>query len=97
MPSSDSEARGGPSGEIDLPCAPPDRPILERLDEPIAEAVEYCVLNGNPCILFADWDYAEDWSGPFVRVIPPDALSAAPRIEPAEFWTAVRRAQGLGG
>jgi hypothetical protein len=84
-----------PPPSIDLTCMPPDRPIAERLEEPLLEAVEYCILGGDPCILFVDWDYAEDWSGTFVRVIPSDALSAAPRIEASEFWTIVRRVQGL--
>ena len=85
------------SPSIDLLCMPPDRPIVERLDEPIPEQVEYCILEGNPCVHFMDWDYAEDWSGTFVRVISPEMLSSACRIEAAEFWVAVRRVHGLGG
>jgi hypothetical protein len=81
--------------EIDLPCMPPDRPIVERLDEPLLEKVEYCMLETSPCILFVDWDYAEDWSGRFVRVIPPHVLSTARRVGEPEFWAAVRGAQGL--
>jgi hypothetical protein len=95
MPSSDSgEKRGSPS-YIDLPCMPPDRPVAERLDEPLCERVEYCLYEGNPCILFVDWDYAEDWSGEFVQVMGPEALSAAPRVSVSEFWVAVRRVQSL--
>lgn len=82
---------------IDLPCMPADRPIVERLNEPLLEAVEFCMLGDDPCILFVDWDYAEDWSGPYVRVIPSDALSVARRVEVSEFWAVVRRAQGLAG
>ena len=76
---------------------PAERPIVERLEEPLLEAVECCVLGDAPCILFVDWDYAEDWSGTYVRVIPSEALSGAPRIEVAEFWAIVRRAQGMNG
>ena len=79
----------------DLPCMPPDRPIVERLDEPIFEQVEYCMLDGCPCLLFVDWDYAEDWSGTFVRVLRPNTLSTARRVGAPPFWAAVREAQGL--
>ena len=74
---------------------PPERSILERLHEPFPEAVEYCVLAGSPCVLFVDWDYAEDWSGIFVRVIGPHTLNTARRVDASEFWAAVRHAQGL--
>lgn len=94
MPTSDSDPEeNGPPLDIDLPCMPPDRPVVERLGEPLPDGVEYCILEGSPCILFADWDYAEDWSGKFVRVIRPHALIAAPRIDASEFWTIVRRKQ----
>ena len=95
MSSSKSHAEESRLPEIDLPCAPPDRLIVERLDEPLPEGVEYCIAAGKPCIFFVDWDYAEDWSGAFVHVISPDALGAAPRVDAAEFWAAVRRVHGL--
>lgn len=96
MPSPESgQKESSPSG-IDLPCVPPDRPIVERLDEPLPEKVEYCVLDGSPCILFVDWDYAEDWSGTFVRVIDPHTLESARRVDASEFWAVVRRLQVRG-
>lgn len=97
MPSPDSSPQERPPGEIELPCMPPDRRIVERLEEPLTEQVEYCIHAGNPCILFVDWDYAEDWSGLYVRVIPAETLGAALRVDAAEFWAAVRRVQGLSG
>ncbi|MGH8220431.1 MAG: hypothetical protein ACREUT_17995 [Steroidobacteraceae bacterium] len=93
MPSSDSGPEEDRPSDIDLPCMPPDRPVVERLGEPLPDGVEYCILEANPCILFADWDYAEDWSGRFVRVIRPQALSGARRVDASEFWAAVRRIQ----
>jgi hypothetical protein len=93
MPSPESGQKDSPPSDIDLPCMPPDRPIVERLDEPLLEKVEYCMLDDSPCILFVDWDYAEDWSGTFVRVIRPHMLSTARRVGASEFWVAVRCAQ----
>ena len=97
MPSIESGPEEAPPSDIDLPCMPPDRPIIERLGEPLPEGVEFCVLDGKPCILFADWDYAESWSGTFVRVIRPDTLSSARRVGASEFWAIVRRVQGKTG
>lgn len=82
---------------LDLCCMPPDKPVIERIGEPMTERVEYCILEGNPCVLFVDWEYAEDWSGTFVRVIPPDTLTAACRVDVTEFWAEVRRVQQLDG
>jgi len=76
-----------------LDCMPPDKPVVERIGEPLPEGVECCVLEGNPCILLADWDYAEDWSGTFVRVIQADVLATARRVDASEFWALVRRVQ----
>lgn len=90
MPSPESDPKESPSSGIDLPCMPPDRPIVERLEEPLLEKVEYCMLEGSPCVLFVEWDYAEDWSGTFVRVIPPHTLDPARRVGASEFWSAVR-------
>lgn len=97
MPSRESRPQAAPPADLDLPCMPPDRPILERLDEPLPDGVEFCIFAGQPCILFVDWDYAEDWSGEFVRVIPSDSLSGAPRTQASEFWALVRRGRGLSG
>ncbi len=78
---------------IELPCAPPDKPIRERLDEPLGPEGEFRLLAGRPCILFASWDYAEDWSGDFVRAVDHRALEQAQRITAAEFWLHVRELQ----
>jgi len=76
----------------DLPCEPPSLRVLERLDEPIHAPGVCCVHGGSPCILFDDWDYAEDWSGEFVRVITrPETLTAATRVSTEEFWALVRQ------
>jgi hypothetical protein len=94
--SSDSEQRGT-QADLDLPCEAPSKPIFERLGEPIPEAGEYCVHEGRPCILFSDWDYAEDWSGRFVRTVQPLALAGAAKVGATEFWSLVREVQGAAG
>ena len=66
-------------------------PIRELLDEPIDPEGECCVLNGRPYILFGMWDYAEDWSGQFVRGVHPFTLIGAPTITVEEFWRLVRQ------
>ena len=63
-------------------------PIHERFDP----AGECCAYDGRPCILFGDWDYAEDWSGEFVRDMHPFVLIGAPVITADAFWQMVRRA-----
>ena len=64
-------------------------PIVEYLDEPI-EAAGQCVdLNGRPCVLFADWDYGQGWSGEFVRDVHPFVLLKGRDITRDEFWTLV--------
>jgi len=51
------------------------KPIRERLNEPMPpEAVCY-VLDGRPHLLFSQWDYAEDWSGDYVREVHPYAVA----------------------
>lgn len=84
----------GTQADIDLPCEAPQKPIVERLGEPIPEPGEYCLHEGKPYVLFSDWDYAEDWSGRFVRTVHPAVLAAAPRIGAAEFWAVVRDVHG---
>ena len=66
------------------------KPIRERLDEPIHQEGECCELDGRPCILFANWDYGEDWSGEFVREVHPFTLVSAPKISIEKFWALVR-------
>jgi hypothetical protein len=65
-------------------------PIREKLDEPIDPEGDCCVLDGKPYILFGMWDYAEDWSGEFVREVHPFTLIGAPTITVEEFWKLVR-------
>jgi hypothetical protein len=95
--SSDPEKGSAPDSRsaIDLPCAPPDKPVRERLGEPVPPEGEFCVFQGRPCIWFRSWDYAEDWSGEFVRVVQPDSLSGASHLSGTEFWALVRRVQGI--
>jgi hypothetical protein len=66
------------------------KPIREQLDTSIDPAGQCCDLDGQPCILFADWDYGEDWSGEFVREVHPFTLIRARKISVEEFWTLVR-------
>jgi hypothetical protein len=75
---------------IDLPCEPPSKRVIERLGEPIPEQGECCLYLGKPHIVFRDWDYAEDWSGEFVRVVHPQTLVGAGQVSAAEFWSVVR-------
>ena len=65
-------------------------PISEQLDEPIDPEGDCCVLGGKPYILFGMWDYAEDWSGEFVREVHPFLLLSAPEVSREEFWKLVR-------
>lgn len=87
----DPEDAGTQTGEW-LPPPPgwKPTPISEQLDKPIDPEGDCCVLNGSPCILFGMWDYAEDWSGEFVRDMHPFALLSAPEITREEFWKLVR-------
>ena len=84
-------SRDQPDAALELSCEPASRPILERFDEPINEPGVCCVHLGSPCILFDDWDYAEDWSGEFVRVVAPEPLSSATRVSAEDFWALVRK------
>jgi len=89
----DPEDLGTQTGTWTVPT--PDfkpTPIREQLDEPIDPAGDCCVHDGRPCILFSDWDYAEDWSGEFVREMHPFALIGAPKITVDAFWRKVRQA-----
>lgn len=81
--------------DIRLGCEPPTRRIIERLDEPIEEPGECRVHDGHPYLLFEDWDYAEDWSGEYVRAVRPHSLTAAPKLSVGEFWALVRRVHAL--
>jgi hypothetical protein len=85
----DPESRGT-QADIELPCEGPAKPIMERLGEPMPEAGEYCMHQGKPYVLFSDWDYAEDWSGHFVRTVEPSMIAGATKIGAVEFWTLVR-------
>ena len=69
--------------------------IVERLDEVIDEEGEPRVLDGRPCVLFGMWDYAEDWSGEYVRELHPFLLLHTPTLTVAEFWALVRKVHGL--
>ena len=65
-------------------------PIRDQLDSPIDPEGDCCVLGGKPYNLFGMWDYAEDWSGEFVREVHPFLLLGAPVITREEFWKLVR-------
>jgi hypothetical protein len=71
-------------------------PIRERLNEPIDPEGECCVLDGKPYILYGMWDYAEDWSGEFIREVHPFLLISTPKITVAEFWDRVRAIEAEG-
>jgi len=86
-----------PPPSIDLPCMPADRPVRERLDEPLGEEGEFRVVDGRPCMLFASWDYAEDWSGEFVRTTDPLVVGGGLRLSRSEFWALVRTVHGIVG
>ena len=77
----DDDDHGTQTGTM-LPPPPgfKPKPIREQLDEPIDPEGECCVLNGKPYILYGMWDYAEDWSGEFVREVHPFMLIGAPTI-----------------
>ena len=87
----DPDDAGTQTGTI-LPPPPGFRPtpFRDRLGEPIDPAGDCCVYEGRPCILFGDWDYAEDWSGEFVREIHPFLLIGPPTILREAFWDLVK-------
>jgi hypothetical protein len=87
----DDDDHGTQTGTM-LPPPPGFRPkpICEQLDEPIDPESYCCVLNGKPYILYGMWDYAEDWSGEFVREVHPFTLIGAPNITVERFWKLVR-------
>jgi hypothetical protein len=86
----DPEDRGVMTGDP-IPGWKPKR-VLDCLDEPIPEEGDPCALDGRPCILFANWDMAEDWSGEFVNPnLHPFTLIGAPKLTIPEFWALVRR------
>jgi hypothetical protein len=94
----DPEDRGTQTGTM-LPPPPgwKPTPIREMFDEPLDPAGECCVLEGKPCILFGMLDYAEDWSGEFVREVHPFTLLWAPKVTAEEFWKLVRATSRKGG
>ena len=65
--------------------------VLEHLDEPIPPAGRPCLFEGRPCILYMDWDFAQDWSGEHVRELHPFTLLRAPELSVADFWSLVRK------
>jgi hypothetical protein len=67
------------------------QPISECIDEVLAPDAECYALNGAPCLLFADLDYAEDWSGTYVRELHPFLVAICGKsISAEEFWRLVR-------
>jgi len=89
---------GGTQAGVLLPPPPGFRPkpIRERLDEPIDPKGDCRVLHGKPYILYGNADYAQDWSGEFVREVHPFILIGAPSITIAEFWARVRAIEAEG-
>ena len=83
---------GGTHAGTQLPPPPEFKrtPIREMLDTPIDPHGECRVLEGRPCIPYGMEDYAEDWSGEFVREVHPFALLSAPKVTAEEFWRLVR-------
>lgn len=81
---------------VPIPGWQPKR-IADCIGEPIPEEGEPCILDGRPCILFGMWDYAEDWSGEYVRELHPFALLRAPKVSTAEFWELVRKVHAARG
>lgn len=81
---------------LQMPGWQPKR-VVDCLDEPIHEEGSPCVLDGRPCILFGMWDYAEDWSGEYVRELHPFVLIGKPKLSTVEFWELVRRTHKAEG
>ncbi len=70
---------------------PPDpnfvpTPIRRRVSEPIPAEAECYVLAGRPHLLFANWDYAEDWSGEYVREVHPFAVALGGKAIAEQEW-----------
>lgn len=45
--------------------------IRQQLSKPFTDDACFYVLNGRPCVVYPDCDYAEDWSAYPVREIHP--------------------------
>jgi hypothetical protein len=69
-------------------------PIRERLTEPLHAEAECYVLAGRPHLLFASWDYAEDWSGEYVREVHPFAVLAGQEIGEQKWRARLQQLQG---
>jgi hypothetical protein len=71
-------------------------PISDRLGEPIDAEAGFVLRNGEPCLLFGNWDYGEDWSGEFVRETHPFSLigEGCVKVTPEGWWAVVRRTHG---
>ena len=87
----DTDDAGTQTGTL-LPPPPGFKPtpIRDRIGEPIDPEGDCRLLDGQPCILYGDWDYAEDWSGEFMREIHPFTLPGKPKISVEAFWDLVR-------
>jgi hypothetical protein len=68
-------------------------PIRERLGVAIDPEGDCIRRNGEPCILFAQWDYREDWSGEFVRETHAFSLigEGCVTVTPEEWWEVMRK------
>jgi hypothetical protein len=68
-------------------------PIREQLDNPIDSMAECYLWEGRPHQVLADWDLAEDWSGEYVREVPPADPLRGEKISAEQFWALVRSMQ----
>jgi hypothetical protein len=69
-------------------------PIRDQLEHAIDPAADCVLRDGAPCLLYADWDYGEDWSGEFVREVHPYTLIGASVVTESQWRNAVRVTHG---
>ncbi len=73
---------------------PPTIPAL--LAEAFSPEADFHVCNGQPYVVYPQWDYAEDWSQyPIREVHPFYPILNGTKITEAEFRTLVRTTHGL--
>jgi hypothetical protein len=51
------------------------KPVREWLSEPLEPEAKCYVFDGKPYLLYPDWDYAEDWSGDYLREVHPFSVA----------------------
>jgi hypothetical protein len=72
--------------------------IRQLLQGGFAPEASFHVLEGRPCVVWGDWDHAEDWSRHPIREVHPFApLLSGSEVTEAQFRTLVRAMHAIPG